>query len=279
MDVGWEQVNAHRLARSHLDERVPAARSVEVASAICGLHAQVMSSAELSLWARVEGLDREALPALLWEDRSLVKTWAMRGTLHLLPTAELAAWLGALATYRERLKPSWFRSAEITPEQLERFVATVADALEGRLLTRQELSEAVLQRTGDEALAAVALGSWGPYLKPAAYRGLLCFGPDAGRNIRFTRPSTWVGAVEPLGADDALDEVARRFLATYGPATREDFARGGRQAPGPRRRRGHARRRAGVGARRGCIRCRGAGRRQPAPGVRPVRHRRDEALG
>jgi hypothetical protein len=237
MDVGWEQVNAHRLARSHLDARVPPERALEVASAICGLHAQVMSSAALSLWARIDGLDREALPALLWEDRALVKTWAMRGTLHLLPTAELPMWLGALATYRERLTPGWFRAFEITPEQLERFVGAVAEALEDRLLTRRQLSEAVLRITGDEALAALALGSWGSYLKSPAYRGLLCFGPASGRDITFTNPSTWVGSIEPLGADEALDEVARRFLAAYGPATREDFARWWAVSPAAARKR------------------------------------------
>ena len=54
---------------------------------LCGLHAQVLSSAGLSVWARVEDLDRQALRHALWEDRTLVKTWAMRGTLTcFLPT-------------------------------------------------------------------------------------------------------------------------------------------------------------------------------------------------
>jgi hypothetical protein len=52
---------------------------LEVAAAICGLHAQLMSSAELTLWARVAGLEPDAVQRALWNDRSLVKTWAMRG--------------------------------------------------------------------------------------------------------------------------------------------------------------------------------------------------------
>lgn len=69
-----------------------------VVSELCGLHAQVMSSTELSLWARVEGLRSGAVKKALWTDRSLVRMWAMRGTLHLLPASEHALWQAALST-------------------------------------------------------------------------------------------------------------------------------------------------------------------------------------
>lgn len=59
-----------------------------IASRLCGLHAQLMSSAELSVWARVEGLERRAVQRAVWEDRTLVKTWAMRGA-HKAPAVEL----------------------------------------------------------------------------------------------------------------------------------------------------------------------------------------------
>ena len=65
--LGWDQVIAWRAARHHLDERVPATAMLEVVSGLCGLHAQVMSSAELTLWARVEGLEPGAVPRALWE--------------------------------------------------------------------------------------------------------------------------------------------------------------------------------------------------------------------
>ena len=59
-------------------------------SRIAGLHAQLTASAELTLWARVAGLEADAVSRALWEERALVKTWAMRGTLHLLPSSELS---------------------------------------------------------------------------------------------------------------------------------------------------------------------------------------------
>ena len=81
--LGWDQVAAWRAARHRLEERAPATAVLEVVAGIAGLHAQVMSSAELTLWARVEGPAPAAVRRALWEERSLVKTWAMRGTLHL----------------------------------------------------------------------------------------------------------------------------------------------------------------------------------------------------
>jgi len=91
----WDQVMAWRAARHHLDERVPAKAMLEVAGRVAGLHAQVLSSAELTLAARVEDLEPDAVRRALWEERSLVKTWAMRGTLHLLPSAEFPLWQAA----------------------------------------------------------------------------------------------------------------------------------------------------------------------------------------
>src|SRR5215831_3224518 len=96
----WPQVAAWRVRRHNLDQRAPAGSMLAVASRLCGLHAQVLSSAELTLWARVHDLDRGAVNAALWQYRTLVKTWAARGTLHLLPSADLPMWHAVLRTSR-----------------------------------------------------------------------------------------------------------------------------------------------------------------------------------
>ncbi|MDQ3979058.1 MAG: winged helix DNA-binding domain-containing protein [Actinomycetota bacterium] len=205
---------------------MPRQEMLGVPSRLCGLHAQLMSSAELTVWARVEELEPTAVADALWEERSLVKVWAMRGTLHLLPAAEFGLWQAALGTYGHYLKPSWLRAFGVTREELEKLLDAVARALDGQLLTRQELAAAVAELTGSPELGEKVLGSWGPLLKPACFRGLLCFGPSAGQNVRFTRPDRWLADVPPpLDPDQATLEVARRFLAAHGPATRDDYAR------------------------------------------------------
>src|SRR5918911_2472954 len=96
--VTWQQVIAWRLGRQHLAERAPRKDMLGVAADVCGLHAQVTSSADLTLWARVDGHRRDDLADALWKKRTLVKTWAMRGTLHMFPAKVFPTWLAAQRT-------------------------------------------------------------------------------------------------------------------------------------------------------------------------------------
>jgi hypothetical protein len=224
--LSWKQALAWRMARHHLVRRAARDEMLAVAARTCGVHAQVMSSAELALWARVDELDREAVQRALWDDRTLVKLWAMRGTLHLLPAAELGTWLAGLGTYRHYLKPAWLRGFKLTREELDQLVEAIGAALDGQLMTRAELGAKVARLTGSAALGERLQESWGAYLKPASYRGLLCFGPGEGQRVRFTRPHSWVpGGVESVDPNDAVPEITRRYLGAFAPATREDLAR------------------------------------------------------
>jgi hypothetical protein len=232
LKLTWPQAAAWRVRRHHLDRRAPAGSMLAVASRLCGLHAQLTSSAELTVWARVEDLDRRAVQRALWEDRTLVKTWAMRGTLHLLPSAELPLWHAALSTNRRYLKPAlWRRNFGITIEQLDQLTEAVAAALDGRVLTREELAQEVGRITKSTAFGVnIAQSSWGTLLRPAAFTGRLCFGPSLGQRVRFTRPDTWLATAQPpvnlpVDPQAATAAITRRFLAAYGPATVHDLAR------------------------------------------------------
>jgi uncharacterized protein YcaQ len=214
------------MRRHHLIDRATPADMLDVVARIGGLHAQVMSSAELTLHARVDGLERDAVANALWEERSLVKLWAMRGTLHLLPAAELDTWLSALGTYDHYLKKAWLKGFDLTAEQLEELIDAIGEALDGEVRTREELGAEVARIVGEPELAEKVQGSWGPYLKPASFRGRLCFGPNDRQKVRFTRPDGWLGRSIEIGEpDEALREVTRRHLGAFGPAAREDLAR------------------------------------------------------
>src|SRR6266545_567142 len=75
--LSWDQVLAWRLRRHRLVEPAPADRLVQVAGAVCGIHAQVMATAELSLGLRVAGATRQDVRQELWERRGLVKTYGL----------------------------------------------------------------------------------------------------------------------------------------------------------------------------------------------------------
>src|SRR5690349_23866975 len=131
LKLTWRQAAAGRVMRHHLDRRAPAGSMLAVASEICGLHAQVLSSAELTAWARVENLDRQAVRRALWDDRSLVKCWAMRGTLHLLPSGELPLWHAALGTSGRYRRPALWRRFGLSLKEIDRLTEAVAEALDG----------------------------------------------------------------------------------------------------------------------------------------------------
>jgi uncharacterized protein YcaQ len=222
----WDAVLAWRMRRQHLEQRAPATDLLAVASDLCGLHAQVTSSADLTLWARIDDHTPGTLEHMLWNDRALIKTWAMRGTLHMLPAGEFGEYV-ALLSHRpdNTTKPAWLRGFRITAEQMTALKETIPQALHGEPLSRTELADAVVRISGDPSLAEHLGHSWGALLKPNASRGELCFAPGEGQRVRFTRPDRWLGEWDRVDPDEGLRAVLRRFLGTYGPVTRDDIAR------------------------------------------------------
>jgi hypothetical protein len=185
-----------------------------------------MSAAELALWARADGLSPQDVQSALWQDRTLVKTWAMRGTLHLISASELPLYVAARSMHETRNWLKYFTYYGITPAQYAAFIAAVPQILGSKPMTREELAAALAEHVGAPGLHKVVMSSgWGSPLKPSALRGDLCFGPNQGRNVTFVRPSQWIGTWQPIEPKLALQEIARRYLWTYGPATAEDFAR------------------------------------------------------
>ena len=87
-ELTWPQVHAFRLERHHLTLRAPKKALSQVVGEIGGVQAQVMSAAELQVGVRVECRVDDVRDAL-WKRKTLVKTWLMRGTLHLVPSKDL----------------------------------------------------------------------------------------------------------------------------------------------------------------------------------------------
>ncbi|QYN38571.1 winged helix DNA-binding domain-containing protein [Pseudonocardia sp. DSM 110487] len=231
----WRQVVRWRLRRQLLVE--PAADALAVARRVCGLHAQVASCTELI--AGIRSATPPDLDTALWRDRSLVRTWAMRGTLHLLPADELDVWVGARTDYesRRRFPPSYEREHGVTGEQVHAITEAVGEVLGAEPLSRAELAAAITARLGDPALAAPLSTGWGAVLKPAASRGLLCSGPSTDGAVSFVNPAAWLGRpLRPIDPSAANREVLLRFLTANGPATAVDVARWWGDQPAPARR-------------------------------------------
>src|SRR3989440_283035 len=219
--LSWGEVCARRLDRHALSAPLQDARPADIVATICGAHAQVLSAAELSIGLRLAGITRTAIRQALWTERSLVKTFGPRGTVHLLPTQDLPMWTGALSALPPARK-SQTKDVRLTPEQTERVVEAIAMALEDAELTIDELSEAVIASTGPWAadLVMPAFGGrwprWRQALTTAADRGALCFGPHRGSKVTYINPRRWLPGFRPADGQTAL--AAKRALTPAGQA-------------------------------------------------------------
>lgn len=213
-----------RLARSHLEPRAGRRQLARVVADVCGVQAQFVPSAELALLARVDGLRRGDMARALWEDRTLVRTWTMRGTIHLHTREELPVYLRAFERCRSRVDLMWLGRKGIAPRDIDRVLEAVVDALAGGPLTRAELGSEVALRVGEWARPLVE-DSWGGAARLACFRGLVCFGPERGRLATFVRTDRWLGRLGDLTPEEAQDELVARYLRAYGPATVKDLWR------------------------------------------------------
>jgi DNA glycosylase AlkZ-like len=188
------------------------------------VHAQVQASAELQLATRVDGVTQEDVRHALWRDRRLVKAWTLRGTLHLHPADEVSLWLAArrAVSPESRTLEAWTDpKGDVHPplgrDEVDEVGAAVLDALDGRCLLREELAAEVAERLGPKAQGRLLSGF-------AFFGGAdLCQGPPHGNKITLARPDQWIHGWTDVDGKEALREVCRRYLRTYGPATANDF--------------------------------------------------------
>jgi hypothetical protein len=228
----WEQVRAWRVGRQQLVERAPAKRMLDIVAEVGGIHAQVASSADLQVWARVAEVSPQDVRDALWEHRSLVRTWAMRGTLHLLTAEDLPLYVAALRTHDRWWKGAWLRMIGCTEQELRAILDAIRESLTDAPLTREQLADRVAERVGPHARERM-LSGWGEMLKPAAFQGSLIGGPPRGQSVTFVRPDAWLPAWRELDSGPAWREIVRRYLRVYGPAAREELARWWGMQPAP----------------------------------------------
>ena len=208
-----EQILAFRLAGHNLTRRL-GPRSVTKAAAACGVQETPLGSAATAFRARVEKLTPALLDRTLFEDRTLVSLWAMRGAPYVVPAKDLGVFtVGALPLDPVSFKRSlggWSDALEkvgLDPfETLERMASAAQAVLDGRTLNVNELRDGIYRR----------VRSFSKVKRPA-------FARDDMPEPLFRAIGTTGSACIVAGrGTDA--ELARRFLHCYGPATTQQFA-------------------------------------------------------
>jgi hypothetical protein len=173
----------------------------------------------LSLRARIQGLEPDAVTVLSDRQPELVRVWAMRGTIHLLVRND-AGWMVGLIG--PSIIPKFARRREelgLDEEILARSLRELKGALgEGKPLTRDEIVDLLVDRgiCIDRRSQAIY-----HFLAYAGLKGLLFIGPDSPDGETYVLAT---GDQTRLPEEQALGELAYRYLQGYGPASVEDFA-------------------------------------------------------
>lgn len=194
-------------------------------SDVCGIQAQVLSAAELAIRARVEGVRQQDVREALWKRHTLVKTWCMRGTLHILASRDLPTYVAGLRTKVDKFQ-LWIQKTQgVKVSEVERITEEIKNALIDKTLTRKELAENVSRRVKLRPEVVRLMNSaWGILLQPAAYQGALAFGPGQGPKVTFIGPKRRIFSTTEMPTEKAFAELFVRFLRSYSPVTVKDFA-------------------------------------------------------
>jgi hypothetical protein len=194
------------------------ATPAQVVSRLGAVQAQDYASALWAIGLRAEAATQQSVEQAI-SNKEIVRTWPMRGTLHLVTAVDIR-WLLALLT------PRILANAARRHQQLEldeatfvRAKALFVSALEGGCqLTRSQMMD-VLEKAG-----TTTTGQRGYHiLWWAAQTGLICFGPRQGKEDTFVLLDEWLPDGRSLNRKESLAELSRRYFTGHGPATLQDF--------------------------------------------------------
>jgi len=197
---------------------------VELARHLVGIQSQLHTTPGLAARARIADLGVDDVRYELEQSRRLVRTWTVRGTLHVVAAADLPLLWQAL---RPEWETRWSRYLDnhVTRRQRADAAEACLEILARGPATRSELLAGVQQILGcREDWVAYLFSSWGGVLKDLAYAGKVVYGPELEGEVRFVRTEDWVDLpASDMEPDDALAVLLDRYLRAYSPARLQDF--------------------------------------------------------
>jgi uncharacterized protein YcaQ len=226
--ISLEKLNRLYLIKHHLFQKASIRNLVKVVDDVCGLHTQAPTTPYLSLWNRVENFENDLLDKTLYKDRTLVKTWFMRGTLHIIPSKDLPI-------YNKALKRMWFEhhgrvmrepNAPSIEELKQTIFPKILEVLNQKPLKRSELSSRVrTMLKGDFKHYQWLFSAWGGILKETGYEGLTVHAQPSDREACFARLDKWLPQIKLDQVDEAeaKEKLFIKYLRGYGPASQQDF--------------------------------------------------------
>jgi hypothetical protein len=213
-DLALMRLVAQRLAGPRL------ATAADAVIRLTAVQGQDLPGALLSVALRTERGTRSDVESAL-NSGQVVRSWPMRGTLHLVASEDLPWMIGLVGPRVLAGAPARRTQLGITDADIEKARVLAVQALTGgRQLRRAEILAALadggVEITGQRGYHLL----W--YLSQTC---TLCLGPIEDGEQRFVLMDEWIRSPRQLGGHEALGELAGRFFRGHGPATVKDLTR------------------------------------------------------
>jgi len=223
-EVTLEQMAYHTLGRHSLIDRSPSVDAYEVIEDICGLNAQGALNYNLSLWARVEGMNRGLIRDSI-RYKKLLRSWFMRNTVHTMTTVHTFVARPAL---RESLVQEWNRwtvrsGSKESPDSWNAHYKQVLAALEDGPLSLSELLDRYSPASGNPRRVLSRV------MREMSLKGLVCNGEPRGPWYHDTEQTyadvkRWMPGMTEAEETGAQEALMMDYLRGYGPAREQDYA-------------------------------------------------------
>ncbi|MBG9792561.1 hypothetical protein ABD76_08665 [Paenibacillus dendritiformis] len=217
------------LHRQKLSQKNAAAHVMELLEHEFGIQSQIFSHSLLAVQCRMQNkVSLHDIQSLIADEKKLIRTWSLRGTLHLMRTADAAVmWSGLGTEWAAR----WgtYLNQHVTEYEKQLVSEAVLSSLSDGPKTREQLKAELKQSlTLEPALIDYLLSSWGGILKDLSYRRMVMHGNPFDPEIAFHLTSSWLrdrpDVYHTYDQVEALGLILLRYLQAYGPARAEDFA-------------------------------------------------------
>jgi len=212
LDIARRRLRNQHLARPQFD------KPGDVVAWQGAVQAQDYQGALWAVGLRTRGAVESDIEHAIAE-RTIVRTWPMRGTLHFVAPADVRWMLKYLATRMVARSAMRHKQLELDDAAFARSRKVLVKALQGgRQLTREAMHAEL-----EAARISTAGGRGAHILWKIAHDGVICFGTGEEKRHTFVLLDEWVPAAKMLERDEAVAELARRYFTSHGPATLRDF--------------------------------------------------------
>lgn len=194
-----------------------------VADACCGIQSQNFQESLSSFWARIDGFQNSDVLSELKPGGGLVRTWAVRSTMHTIPSKDYYVYV--LGGASERLL-NWIdtlakkRNYPQREERRRLLVEPVLDEIKGRAVTEDEIRALVAPRARRLGLKE---GVW-TGIGDMTFQGLLVHAGKRGSRSLYMRSDDWIPGLKPAPSRQTCRvELLRKYIARHGPVSKEDI--------------------------------------------------------